>query len=114
MFKSVCAVCLMVSVAGMAVANPTTADLKRIEQQLKQERKTGLEARKKASELSQEMKAVQRQIIGRKTGCFSAKRKRIIRQNHPHRYPDGSSCHRITNIGLTPQRKFIFKSDVPD
>lgn len=64
MFKSVCAVCLMVSVAGMAVANPTTADLKRIEQQLKQERKTGLEARKKASELSQEMKAVQRQIIG--------------------------------------------------
>ena len=64
MFKSVCAVCIMLSVSGMAVANPTTADLKRIEQQLRQERKTGLEAQKKASELSQEMKAVQQQIIG--------------------------------------------------
>ena len=64
MFKSVCAVCMVLSVVGTAVANPTTADLRRIEQQLKQERKTGLEAQKKASELSQEMKAVQRQIIG--------------------------------------------------
>lgn len=50
--------------AGVVFAAPTTADLKRIEQQLQQERKTGLEARKKATELTKEMKAVRRQIMG--------------------------------------------------
>ncbi|MGN1063736.1 MAG: hypothetical protein ACI4QM_05395, partial [Alphaproteobacteria bacterium] len=63
MLKSVLAFLVLLSV-GVATAAPTTADLKRIEQQLQQERKAGLEARKKASELTHEMKTVQQQIMG--------------------------------------------------
>lgn len=50
--------------ASVVVAAPSAEDLKRIEMQLQQERKTGIEAGKKASELNSEMKQVQRQIIG--------------------------------------------------
>lgn len=51
-------------ICGVALAAPTSADLKRLEQQLAQERKAGLEAQKKASELTQEMKTVQQKIVG--------------------------------------------------
>lgn len=50
--------------ASVAVAAPSANDLKRIELQLQQERKTGIEAGQKASALTTEMKQVQRQIVG--------------------------------------------------
>ncbi len=64
MLKSIGVLCILMMLTGTVVAAPTTADLKRIEQQLKAERQAGLEAQKKASALSNEMKAVKRQIIG--------------------------------------------------
>jgi len=64
MFKPIGVLGILLLLTGTVTAAPTTADLKRIEQQLKTERQAGLEAQKKASELSNEMKAVQRQIIG--------------------------------------------------
>lgn len=54
---------LMLLCAGAAFATPTAADLRRIEQQLKQERQAGLEARRKAAALSTEMKSVRGQIL---------------------------------------------------
>lgn len=56
--------CILMMLGGTVQSAPTAADLKRIEQQLQQERKAGLEARKKASELSKEMTAVRKQIVG--------------------------------------------------
>lgn len=56
--------CAFMLCVGVVEAAPTAADLKRIEQQLQQERKAGLEARKKATELSKEMTAVRKQIVG--------------------------------------------------
>lgn len=64
MKKTACVFAIMLLWANMIYAAPTAADLKRIEQQLKQERIAGLEAQKKASALSNEMEAVQKQIIG--------------------------------------------------
>ncbi|MBR5130788.1 MAG: peptidoglycan DD-metalloendopeptidase family protein [Alphaproteobacteria bacterium] len=64
MKKTACVLATVLLYTGMVFAAPTTTDLKRIEQQLKAERQAGLEAQKKANELSNEMKAVQRQIIG--------------------------------------------------
>lgn len=64
MKKTACVLTLILLWGGMVCAAPTTADLKRIEQQLKAERQAGLEAQKKASALSNEMKAVRQQIIG--------------------------------------------------
>lgn len=64
MKKTACVLAITLLWSGVVCAAPTTADLQRIEQQLKAERMAGLEAQKKASALSNEMKAVQRQIIG--------------------------------------------------
>ena len=64
MKKTACVLAITLLWSSMIYAAPTTADLKRFEQQLKAERQAGLEAQKKASALSNEMKAVKQQIIG--------------------------------------------------
>ncbi len=64
MKKTACVLALILLWSSTVWAAPTTADLKRIEQQLKAERQAGLEAQKKATALSHEMKAVRQQIIG--------------------------------------------------
>ena len=48
MKKTACVLGIMLLWSGMVCAAPTTADLKRIEQQLKQDRQAGLEAERKA------------------------------------------------------------------
>lgn len=55
--------CVLLLTAGAAFATPTAEDLRRIERQLKEERQAGLEARKKAAALTNEMKSVRRQIL---------------------------------------------------
>ena len=44
-------------------ANPTAQDLKQVEKQLEQERKTERESKLKASQLEKEVKDVQRQLV---------------------------------------------------
>lgn len=56
----ICVLCF----AEIAVSAPSPDDLKRIELQLQQERKTGIEAGQKVSALTSEMKQVQRQLMG--------------------------------------------------
>ena len=62
MFVRAVILSLLLLCADAAFATPTAADLRRIEQQLKQERQAGLEARRKAAALSTEMKSVRGQI----------------------------------------------------
>lgn len=64
-FKTTVCATLFVSVCfSQAFAAPTADDLKRIEAQLQKERQAGLVAQRKATELSSEMNAVRRQIMG--------------------------------------------------
>lgn len=63
MFVRAVILSLLLLCADAAFATPTAADLRRIEQQLKQERQAGLEARRKAAALSTEMKSVRGQIL---------------------------------------------------
>lgn len=54
---------LMISCVGVAYAAPTQDDLRRIEEQLRKERKTQQEAERKSSELAGEIKNVQKQMV---------------------------------------------------
>ncbi len=56
-------ICLMLSCVGTVHADPTQADLRRIEAQLRQERQTQKEAKRKSSELAGEIKNVQKQMV---------------------------------------------------
>ncbi len=56
-------VCLMMFCVGTVYADPTQADLRRIEAQLRQERQTQQEAKRKSSELAGEIKNVQKQMV---------------------------------------------------
>ena len=56
-------ICLCIICAGVALAAPTQDDLRRIEDQLRKERRTQQEAERKASELAGEIKNVQKQMV---------------------------------------------------
>ncbi len=54
---------LIISCVGVVYAAPTQDDLRRIEEQLRKERKTQQEAERKSSELAGEIKNVQKQMV---------------------------------------------------
>ena len=64
MFKrSVLIVLCVMAFVGSVQSAPTKDDLKRIEDQLQKERKTQQEAKKKSTELANEIKKVQKQMV---------------------------------------------------